>query len=123
MLNNQPFTSLFDTGYSVGTFLNKDYYDRNKKHFNLKDGQLHELHSYYTEALDTVQYKKLDDIELKSYNQTLNLANVMVAINRPFMFPDYPIPDGIIGNDFLKMLKSMRLDFKNMCVTFEKERR
>jgi hypothetical protein len=118
-LNNQPFVSVFDTGYSVGTFLNKEYYDNNKMHFNTKDEVLHEIRSYYADALDTIEYKNLYNIELKSYNQNLNLTNAMVAINRPFIFPNYPTLGGIIGNDFLKMLKTMKLDFKNMCIIFE----
>jgi hypothetical protein len=122
-LNNQPFTSIFDTGNSLGTFIYKDYYDRYKEHFSLKDDQEHEILIYLPD-FGRIKYKKLNDIELNSCNQLYNLTNVMVALNRPlFYLPDYPVPDGIIGVDFVKLLKSMRLDFKNMCITFEKERR
>ena len=119
-LNNQPFISKFDTGNSLGTFMHDDYYDRNKKYFSLKDGQEHEVLIYYQDALDTIKYKKLNDIVLNSYDQHYNLANAMVSQNRPFIYtPDHLVPDGIIGVDFLKLLKSMKLDFNNMCITFE----
>ena len=120
LLNNQPFTSIFDTGYSVGTFLNKDYYERYRAYFSFKDEQQHIDRSFYNDALDTIEYKNLNDIVLTNYNNRFNFSNVMVAINRPFTYTDnYPVLDGIIGNDFLKLLKNMRLDFKNMCITFE----
>jgi hypothetical protein len=123
-LSNQPFISKFDTGNSLGTFIHKDYYDRYKGDFSLEDDQEHEILIYYQDAFDTVKYKKLNDIVLNSYNQYYKLTNAMVSLNRPFVYtPDYPVPDGIIGVDFVKLLKSMRLDFKNMCITFEKERR
>ena len=118
-LNSHPFISLFDTG-SKGTFLNKEYYDRNKEHFDLKDEQLYKISAYGYDTLAIMEYKKLNDMKLNTNNHQFNLTNVMVAIKAPFIYaPDAPVPDGIIGNDFFKMLKSMRLDFKNMCFTFE----
>lgn len=118
-LNNQPFVSVFDIG-AEGTFLNKEYYDKNKEYFNLKDEQLYKITAYGFDTLATIEYKKLDDIVLNTHNRHYNLTNAMVGIKTPFMYvPDVPVPDGIIGNDFLKLLKSMRLDFKNMCLTFE----
>jgi len=119
-LNNQPFTSMFDTGYSSGTFLNKEYYNKYKEYYNLKDDQQQEMHTYMQDRLDTLIYEKLNNVLLKSYNNSFTLKNVMVNLSKPFEYSSgYPVPDGIIGNDFLKMLKFMRLDFTNMCITFE----
>lgn len=119
-LNNQPFTSMFDTGYSVGTFLNKDYYDKNKGCFSLIDEKEYEINTYTQDRLDTLVYKKLNNVTLKSYNNNFTLPNAMVNMSKPIEYSiGYLVPDGIIGNDFLKELQSLKLDFKNMCITFE----
>jgi len=113
-------TSMFDTGNSVGMFLNKEYFNKYKEYFNFKDTQEHEIHVYTQDRLDTIIYKKLNNIMLKSYNNQFTLPNVMVNMSKPFEYsPGYLVPDGIIGNDFLKMLRSIRFDFYNMCISFE----
>lgn len=118
-LNKQPFTAIYDTGYSVGTFLNREYYDKHKQYFKLKEEKQYQINTYMAHGLDTLDYKVLDDIVLSIPTKDLYLKNIMVSINQPISYPGYPTPDGIIGTNFFNSLKRMRLDFDHMYMYFE----
>lgn len=118
-LNKQPFTAIYDTGYSVGTFLNREYYDKHKQYFKLKEEKQYQINTYMAHGLDTLDYKMLDDIILSIPKKDLRIKNIMVSVNKPISYQGYPTPDGIIGTNFFNSLKRMRLDFDNMYMYFE----